>query len=133
MSDGGWRMTTRKNSYKTYFDIPVWQLSHQLVLRIHELTKKFPNEEKFALSSQIRRAAISVPSNIVEGINRQTTKELIQFLFHSRGSLLEAQYQLLLARDFGYIKGSEYENLFNDSEEIFKQISAWIISLKRKL
>ena len=84
---------------KTWRDLIVWQKSHQLVLLIHNLIKAYPVEERFALTDQTRRSALSVPTNIVEGQSRNSKKDFIRFLIISRGSLEELRYLLLVAAD----------------------------------
>ena len=110
--------------------LKVWKLSHRLVLEIYELTKDFPKSEKFALVDQIRRSASSVPTNIVEGNERKSKKEYVQFLFTSKGSLAETNYHLLLARDLGYISEVKYRELTIMVVEISKMLSALIKYLK---
>ncbi len=88
----------------------VWQKAHELVLHIYRITKHFPTDEQFGLTSQIRRAAVSVPSNIVEGKARGSNKDYCRFLLMARGSLEEVKYQTLLARDLEYIKDEAKEN-----------------------
>ena len=85
-----------------------WQQSHQLVLKIYALTKIFPKEEVWGLTSQIRRAAVSIPSNIVEGKARGSNNDYRRFLLIARGSLEEVKYQLLLAKDLEYITTEQY-------------------------
>src|SRR4030042_6946246 len=92
-------------------DLDVFKLSHPLTLEIYKLTKKFPPEEKFGLSSQMRRSAYSIPVNIVEGASRLGTKEYRQFVGIARGSLGEISYQLLLSRDLDYISEQDYTSL----------------------
>ena len=82
-----------------YKELKVWQKSHELTLEIYQLTKIYPDEEKFGLISQMRRAAFSVPSNIVEGHSRRSQKEFKQFLTIARGSVDELNYFLLLSKD----------------------------------
>lgn len=94
-----------------YKDLKVWQLSHALTLQIYRITKDFPSEEKFGIISQMRRAAYSVPSNIVEGKSRNTQKEFKHFLHISRGSIDELSYFLLLSKDLGYISVPDFEAL----------------------
>ena len=93
---------------KNFTDLIVWQESHKLVLAVYKVVKTFPAEEKFALGSQLRRAAISITSNIAEGFARNTQKDKQQFYAISRGSLLELQNQLILAKDLNYISAKEY-------------------------
>lgn len=116
-------------SDNSFEKLKVWQLSHRLVLEI--LTRKFPSEEKFSLTDQIRRSASSVPTNIAEGNERKTKKEFIQFLYTSKGSLAETKYHLLLARDLGYMTNEEYLSLQRNAIEISKMISALITYLNK--
>lgn len=84
-------------------DLDVWRRSHSLVLEIYKLTVQFPRDEKYGIIDQLRRAAYSVPANIVEGQSRNTTKEYLSFLYNARGSVEEVRYFLLLSTDLGYI------------------------------
>ncbi len=90
-------------SLKVYTDLDVWKESRKLVKLIYDITKSFPKEELYGLSNQIRRCAISVPSNIAEGCGRNHTKDSIQFFYISRGSLYELETQLYLSFDLNYI------------------------------
>ncbi|KKQ83884.1 MAG: Ribosomal protein S23 [Candidatus Woesebacteria bacterium GW2011_GWB1_38_8] len=110
----------------------VWQISHELTINIYLLTKRFPKDELYGIVSQIRRAASSVPANIVEGFYRDTTKELVKFLFNARGSAGEVGYFLILSKDLGYISEKEFMNLKDSYESLLKQISAFINSLNKK-
>jgi four helix bundle protein len=107
----------------------VWQKSHELVLKIYEIKKAFPRDEQFGLTSQIRRAAVSVPSNIVEGKARGSNKEFKRFLLISRGSLEEVKYQLLLARDLKYIDEMKYKETFKIADEVGKLLGGLIKKL----
>jgi four helix bundle protein len=102
-----------ENKTKSFEDLKTWQLGHQLVLAIYECTKKFPREEVFGLTSQLRRASVSVTSNIAEGFSRRTKKEKQQFYYQANGSLSEIKNQLLIARDLGYIEKRTYEEISN--------------------
>lgn len=86
-----------------YYDLEVWMKCRELVNQVYELTKKFPKEEIYGLTNQIRRCAISVPSNIAEGCGRQHTNDSIQFFYIARGSLYELETQLFLSKDQNYI------------------------------
>jgi len=97
---------------KSFTDLNVWQYGHELVLEIYKVTKKFPKEEMFGLTNQIRRAIVSFTSNIAEGFSRSSYKEKSQFYSMSAGSLSEVQNQLLIARDIEYLTKSEFETLF---------------------
>jgi four helix bundle protein len=89
---------------KNYKELKIWQRSYQLCLEIYKITKTFPNEERYGLTSQIRRAAVAVPSNIAEGYGRKTTPEYIRFLYNAYGSICELETQILLSGDPGYIE-----------------------------
>ena len=88
---------------RTHKDLDVWQVSMELVKDIYALTKNFPSDEKFGLINQLRRAAVSIPSNIAEGASRQSSKETIQFLYVALGSLSEVETQVEIARNLDYI------------------------------
>lgn len=107
----------------------VWQRSHELVLKIYEVTNDFPREEQFGLTSQIRRAAVSIPSNIVEGKARGSKKDYRRFLLISRGSLEEVKYQLLLARDLKYIDEDNYKEALILAKETGKLLAGLIKTL----
>lgn len=116
--------------YSKYTDIPVWILAHKFTLSVYELSSKFPKHELFGITSQLRRATLSVPSNLVEGISRQGKTELKQFLTIARASLMEADYQLLLAKDLKYITLLEYDTISIQSQLVQKQLNAWLKSLR---
>lgn len=101
---------------KSFKDLIVWQKSYQLVLEIYKITKIFPKDEAYGLSQQMRRAAVSIPSNISEGYGRQYHKEYRQFLAMAYGSLCELETQYLLSIDLNYlIKNELIENLMKES------------------
>jgi len=109
----------------------LWQKSHKLVLTIYDITKKFPKDELFGLTSQIRRAAVSIPSNIVEGKARGSNKEYRRFLLMSRGSLEEVKYQILLAKDLQYIDENNYKEVLSLAKEVGKLLNGLIVSISR--
>lgn len=117
---------------KNYKELKVWQKSYQLCLKIYEITKDFPKDERYGLTSQIRRAAVSVPSNIAEGYGRKTTQEYIQALYIAYGSNCELETQLHLADDLDYIKAERNGKLRGDIEEVERMLKALIRSLKNK-
>src|SRR5215470_7007719 len=86
-----------------FTDLRVWQKGHAFVLQVYRLTKNFPAEERYGLTSQLRRAALSVPTNIAEGSKRQTNAEYARFLNIAEGSLAESEYLLMVSRDLGYV------------------------------
>ena len=117
---------------KNYKELKVWQRPYQLCLEIYKITKRFPNEEKYGLISQIRRAAVSVPSNIAEGYGRKTTPEYIRFLYIAYGSNCEMETQILLSRDLGYIKTGKLEIIKEKVREVERMLKALIKSLEKK-
>ena len=88
---------------KNYKELKVWQKSYDLCLDVYRITTRFPNEERYGLTSQLRRAAVSVPSNIAEGYGRKTTNDYIRMLYISYGSLCELETQILLAGDLDFL------------------------------
>ena len=117
---------------KSYKELKVWQRSYQLCLEIYKITKGFPDEEKYGLTSQLRRAAVSVPSNISEGYGRKTTPEYIQFLYIAYGSVCEIETQILLSGDLGYIANGRLEMLKEGIREVERMLKALIRSLENK-
>jgi four helix bundle protein len=114
-----------------YKDLNVWQESIDLVEDIYQLVKFFPREETYALSDQIRRAVVSVPSNIAEGSNRNTDKEFIQFLYIALGSACEVETQLIIALRLGYLQ--EIQQELDKITKLRRMINALINSIKRKI
>ncbi len=117
---------------KNYKDLNVWQKSYRLCLDIYSFTRKFPKEEVYGLSSQIRRAAVSVPSNIAEGYGRKTRKEYIQALYIAYGSLCEVETQIMLAGDLDYIESEALKELISDLRDSERMLKALIRSLENK-
>ena len=115
---------------KTFKDLKVWEKAHTLAIAVYKTTKNFPAEEKYGLVSQIRRAVVSVPSNIVEGFKRRTVKDSLSFYNIAEGSLEEARYQLLLSFDLGYLQKDEYSGIITLIEETSKMLHSWIKSQK---
>ena len=118
---------------KYFKDLTVWQKAMELVAEVYLLVKKLPNEELFALSDQIRRSSISIPSNIAEGQARNSVKEFIHFLAIAKGSKAELETQLLLCVKINYLNNTEIENAINLIQEIGKMLNALQNSLKTKI
>jgi len=123
----------KKLRYKSVEDVPVWKKAHTLTLQVYKVTRKFPRHEIYGLTSQLRRASSSVPANIVEGFSKNTTKELIQFLYNARASCAEVLYHMRLAFDLKYLSEKEYKIFKDGYNEVGKQINGWINSLRKKL
>lgn len=126
-------MIKNMNKYKTVEEVPVWQKAHELALKVYKITKNFPGSETYGLTSQLRRSASSIPANITEGFYRNSTKELLQFLYNARGSLGESSYHIRLSKDLNYIKEQESSLLKEYCDNVGKQLNGWIKSLKTKL
>jgi four helix bundle protein len=109
-----------------YKNLNVWMKSDELVLLIYNLTKNFPKEELFGLVSQIRRCAVSVPANIVEGYGRRTQKDKSQFYYIARGSLNELEYYIDLAFKLKYINKEEYEKLVSLRSDVGRLLNGFI-------
>jgi four helix bundle protein len=118
---------------KSYPDLEVWQKSRLLVSRIYVLTKTFPKDELYGLNSQLRRAAISVPSNIAEGKSRRSTKDYMRFLDIAYGSVAEVETQLYIAIDLGYTTEHKLSQLFEDYNEVGRMLNGLINSLEKRL
>lgn len=116
-----------------FTDLITWQKGHQLVLSIYNAIKQFPANEKFALTNQMTRCAVSITSNIAEGFSRQGNKEKIQFYYTAKGSLTELQNQLLIAKDINYITQPVFNNIAGLTIEVHKLLNGLIKSTKTKL
>jgi four helix bundle protein len=121
------------NKIRIFTDLYAWQEAHKLVLMVYETTKKFPKEELFALTSQVRRAAVSVTSNIAEGFSRQSYKEKVQFYSMALGSNTEVQNQLLIAKDIKYVSTEGFKNIAEQSIEVHKLLNGLIKKSKNIL
>jgi four helix bundle protein len=117
-----------------YRDLRVWVRSLDWAENIYKATARWPSDERFGLISQIRRSAVSIASNIAEGAARRTTGEFIQFVGIAKGSLAEAETQLILATRLGYVPDEQAQALLDGSDEISKMLAALAASLaKRRL
>ena len=118
---------------RDYKELKVWQKSMELVKSIYRLTKLLPKEETYVLSDQMRRAAVSIPSNIAEGYDRKTDKELIHFLSVARGSCAELETQMLIARDLGYFSGNESDKPMVLCTETRRMLNSFISIVNKEL
>lgn len=117
---------------QNYKDLIVWQKSRELVKNVYIIAEKLPKHEQFGLNAQIRRCAVSVPSNIAEGHSRNSIKEYIHFLYIAFGSLAELETQLILACDIGYFSETELNTIFQQIAEIQRMITGLRKSLSPK-
>jgi four helix bundle protein len=107
-----------------FTDLKVWQRSHALVLDLYRVTARFPVDERFGLTAQLRRAVLSVPTNIAEGSKRQGSQEYARFLNIAEGSLAEAEYLLMVSRDLAYLKADLSKRLFAEIAAIARMLHA---------
>ena len=114
---------------KAFRDLLIWQKAMNLVTNTYQITQKFPKEELFGLTSQIRRSAISLPSNIAEGYGRDSNKEFLRFIKIVIGSLFEFQTQIEIAKNINYLNENEFKNLYEETREL----EAMIISFSKRL
>lgn len=113
-----------------YKKLKVWEKAHAFTVVVYAITRTFPRDEVYALTSQIRRCAVSVPSNIVEGCGRGSNPELVKFLHYALGSANELEYQLLLSRDLGYVSAEAHVPLAASVLEIKRMLAALIVKIK---
>lgn len=125
-------MQNVENKIKSFQDLVTWQESHKLLLAVYSITKHFPKAEDYALSSQLRRAVISVTSNIAEGFTRDSFADKCHFYIMSHASLTEVQNQLIIARDLGYINNVDYVVIENQSSKCYRLLSGLIKSTKER-
>ncbi len=119
-------LSEKINSFR---DLKMWQKAKDFALRIYKITEQFPKEELYSLTSQLRRASVSVASNIAEGFRRRSSKEKIQFLRMAYGSGAEIETQLIIARELNYFNESDYRVLMADLGEIMKIINVVVNKL----
>lgn len=118
---------------KTHKELEIWQRSFDLCKVVYELSAEFPVDERFGLTSQMRRSAISIPSNIAEGYNRKSTRDYLRFLWIANGSLAELDMQLQIASSLGFGTIQKCEQAIDEVEQIERMLRALIRSLDRKL
>lgn len=115
---------------RSFTDLKVWQEGHQLVILIYRNTKNFPREEIYSLIDQMRRAVVSITSNIAEGFGRKSYKEKIQFYYLAQGSLTELKNQLLIARDLKYLSERDFQEIAKKTNEVHKLLQGLITKSK---
>ena len=115
---------------RDYLHLEIWQRSHNLTLKIYSVTKAFPREEIYGLTSQMRRSAASIPTNIAEGCGRDSLLELKRFLTIAAGSSSELQYQFILSKDLNYINETLFKELFEEISQIRRMIFSYSEKLK---
>lgn len=114
-------------------DLEVWQKSVDMVTTVYALTKQFPREEIYTLTSQIRRSAISIPSNIAEGRGKRSTRDFIRFLNIAYGSASELETQIIISQNLGYVSPEECKPLFEEINRICRMLNGLLAALEKKL
>ncbi len=122
-----------ENKIKSFTDLDAWREGHGLVLMIYKVTKSFPKDEIFGLTSQMRRCAVSITSCIAEGFSRQSYKEKVQFYAMAQGSATELQNQILIARDIGYINTDSFQIIATRSVKVHKIVNGLIKYSKSRI
>lgn len=117
---------------RSYRDLVAWQKGMELVGEIYRISRDFPKDEIFGLVSQVRRAAVSIPSNIAEGHQKLSRKEYQHFLGNARGSLAEIETQILIAKDLDYLSETEMNQILNQSAELGRVLNGLINSIRKK-
>jgi four helix bundle protein len=116
----------------SFKDLRVWQEAMKFTVEVYRVTAGFPKHELYGLSQQIRRAAVSVPSNIAEGKGHRSDREFGHFLLHARGSLLEVQTQIMIAKELQYLKSEDAKRLLTSSDAIGRSLNSLINSINEK-
>lgn len=120
------------NALKNYKELEVWQLAKGFAIEVYKLTATFPRSEQFGLTSQIRRAATSVPANIAEGWGRGSAGEYIQFLLIARGSLMEVETHLIIANELGYLTPEQLKSCQSLVERIGQMLNRLVQALRKR-
>lgn len=118
---------------KDFKELKVWHKAHALALGVYKATKDFPREEMYGLTSQIRRAAVSISANIAEGCGRRSDGEFVRFLQIARGSASEMECHLLLARDLQFLSDHAYQDLDGKLTEVQRMLTSLVISVEEKM
>ena len=118
---------------RTFKELKVWAKAYDVCLKVYAATRTLPSDERFGLTAQIRRAAVSIPSNIAEGYNRGSTRDYVRFLLTASGSVAELETQLLLSRDLKLGHEAELARILDGVSEVERMLKAMIRSLRRKL
>lgn len=111
---------------RSFTDLLAWQEGHTLVILVYQITKQFPKQEVYSLIDQMRRAAVSITSNIAEGFGRQTYKEKVQFYYLAQGSLTELKNQVIIAKDLNYLNDAEYIKIYSQADLAHKLLQGLI-------
>jgi four helix bundle protein len=117
---------------KDFRQLKVWEKAHHLALEVYKATATFPKEELYGLMSQLRRASVSIPTNIAEGCGRNTDADFARFLQIAMGSASETEYEIILAFDLGFLSKNQFESLQAQAEEVKKMLASFIKTLRTR-
>jgi len=126
-------MNGEENKIQSFTDLHTWQEGHKLVLMVYKETEKFPDKERYGIIDQMRRATVSVTSNVAEGFSRRSAKEKNRFYCMAQASLVELQNQLIISRDVGYLSNNDFKTLADQSVTANKLLSGLLRATKNKL
>jgi four helix bundle protein len=119
----------KEKKMRDFKELKVWQKAHRFVLEVYQQSRSFPQDERFGLAAHLHRSAISVPSNIAEGCGRDSEREFARFLSIAAGSASETEYQLLLARDLGYLPHEAHQRLDDQVNEVKRMLNSFLQKL----
>ncbi len=119
--------------YKSFEEMPVWQKTMDLAVKIHNLTEGLPRNEDFGLTPQIRDSSLSVPGNIAEGFGRKHTRDKLKFYYNARGSLAETKSHLIYSHRVGYFDRAEFDEFSNLIVDVWRELNSLISSLSKRL
>lgn len=119
--------------YNSFEEMPIWQKAMDLSVKIYKLTENLPRKEDYGLTSQIRRSVLSVSGNLAEGFGRKHTKDKLNFYYDSRGSLAETKNHLIYGQKVGYFNKTEYQELANAIDNIWKELNLLISSMQKRV
>jgi four helix bundle protein len=120
-------------AYTSFEEMPLWQQAHALALRVYEVSASFPKQEDYGLTSQLRRAAVSIPANVAEAFGRYHYRDKLNFYYHCRGSACETRSHLLYAHDVGYLNDDAFDHLVQDLDVIMQQLNTVIATIRHHL
>jgi len=126
-------MNNKENKIQSFTDLHAWQEGHKLVLMTYKKTENFPDKERYGIIDQMRRAAVSITSNIAEGFSRRSSKEKNRFYCMAQASLVELQNQLIISRDVGYLSDNEFKTVADQSITSNKLLSGLLRATKNKM
>jgi four helix bundle protein len=119
--------------YRSFEEMPLWRRAHGLAVQVHEVTASFPKQEVYGLTSQVRRAAVSVPANVAEAFGRYHYRDKLRFYYNGRGSAYEVKSHLLYARDVGYVDGDLLHELVEELDGVVHELNKVIAAIRRRL